>query len=59
MAKERPYDKVRPINGDTGSLGFNLLAGASRSTFSGTMAMVEAARPIPGHAASWKMTPRV
>ena len=40
------YDKVRPIIGDTGSLGFNFLTGGSRSTFSGTMAVVEAARQI-------------
>ena len=30
-----PYDKVRPIIADTGSLGFNFLTGGSRSTFSG------------------------
>ena len=30
-----PYDKVRPIIGDTGSLGFNFLTGGSRSAFSG------------------------
>jgi CO/xanthine dehydrogenase Mo-binding subunit len=41
-----PYDKVRPIIGDTGSLGFNFLTGGSRSTFSGTMAVVEAAKEI-------------
>jgi CO/xanthine dehydrogenase Mo-binding subunit len=41
-----PYDKVRPIIGDTGSVGFNFLTGGSRSTFSGTMAVVEAARQI-------------
>ena len=29
-----PYDKVRPIIGDTGSLGFNFLTGGSRSAFS-------------------------
>ena len=39
-----PYDKVRPIIGDTGSLVFNFLTGGSRSTFSGTMAVVEAAK---------------
>ncbi len=43
-----PYDKVRPIIGDTGSLGFNFLTGGSRSTFSGTMAVVDAARQIKG-----------
>src|SRR5437879_8075341 len=41
-----PYDKVRPIIGDTGSLGFNFLTGGSRSAFSGSMAIVEAATPI-------------
>src|SRR5512134_3356684 len=41
-----PYDKVRPIIGDTGSLGFTFLTGGSRSTFSGTMAVVEAAKQI-------------
>src|SRR5256712_12413198 len=41
-----PYDKVRPIIGDTGSLGFNFLTGGSRSAFSGSMAIVEAARQI-------------
>ena len=43
-----PYEKVRPIIGDTGSLGFNFLTGGSRSTFSGTMAVVEAAQQIKG-----------
>ena len=41
-----PYEKVRPIIGDTGSLGFTFLTGGSRSTFSGTMAIVEAAKQI-------------
>ena len=41
-----PYDKVRAIIGDTGSLGFNFLTGGSRSTFSGSMAVVEAAKQI-------------
>jgi CO/xanthine dehydrogenase Mo-binding subunit len=40
------YDKVRPIIADTGSLGFNFLTGGSRSTFSGGMATVEAARAM-------------
>jgi CO/xanthine dehydrogenase Mo-binding subunit len=43
-----PYEKVRPIIGDTGSLGFTFLTGGSRSTFSGTMAVVEAAQQIKG-----------
>jgi CO/xanthine dehydrogenase Mo-binding subunit len=41
-----PYEKVRPIIGDTGSIGFNFLTGGSRSAFSGSMAVVEAARQI-------------
>src|SRR5216117_1255920 len=41
-----PYDKVRPIIGDTGSLGFTFLTGGSRSAFSGSMAIVEAAKQI-------------
>src|SRR6266571_8539974 len=41
-----PYEKVRPIIGDTGSLGFNFLTGGSRSAFSGSMAIVEAAKHI-------------
>jgi CO/xanthine dehydrogenase Mo-binding subunit len=41
-----PYEKVRPIIGDTGSLGFTFLTGGSRSTFSGSMAVVEAAKQI-------------
>ena len=39
-------DKVRPIIGDTGALGFTFLTGGSRSTFSSGMAVVEAARDI-------------
>ncbi|HZP39280.1 MAG TPA: xanthine dehydrogenase family protein molybdopterin-binding subunit [Methylomirabilota bacterium] len=41
-----PVEKVRPIIGDTGSLGFNFLTGGSRSAFSGSMAIVEAAKQI-------------
>ena len=41
-----PYDKVRPIIGDTGSVSFNFLTGGSRSAFSGSMAIVEAAKQI-------------
>src|SRR5207247_4918932 len=40
------YDKSRPINGYTGSLGFNFLTGGSRSAFSGSMAIIEAAKQI-------------
>jgi CO/xanthine dehydrogenase Mo-binding subunit len=41
-----PYEKVRPIIGDTGSLGFTFLTGGSRSCFSSGLAIVEAARQI-------------
>jgi CO/xanthine dehydrogenase Mo-binding subunit len=41
-----PYDKVRPIIGDTGSLGFTFLTGGSRSAFAGSLAVVEAAKQI-------------
>jgi CO/xanthine dehydrogenase Mo-binding subunit len=41
-----PYEKVRPIIGDTGSLGFNFVTGGSRSAFSGSLAIVEAAKQI-------------
>jgi CO/xanthine dehydrogenase Mo-binding subunit len=39
-------DKVRPIIGDTSSLGFNFLTGGSRVTFSSGMAVIEAAREM-------------
>ena len=38
------YHKVRPIIGDTSSLGYTFLTGGSRVTFSSGMATVEAAR---------------
>jgi CO/xanthine dehydrogenase Mo-binding subunit len=37
-------DKVRPLIGDTSSLGYTFLTGGSRVTFSSGMAVVEAAR---------------
>jgi CO/xanthine dehydrogenase Mo-binding subunit len=37
-------DKVRPIIGDTSSLGYTFLTGGSRVTFASGMAVVEAAR---------------
>ena len=57
-----PYDKVRPIIGDTGSVGFNFLTGGSRSAFSGSMAVVEAAKQIKDDlcrraAKLWEMQP--
>jgi CO/xanthine dehydrogenase Mo-binding subunit len=39
-------DKVRPVIGDTGTLGFNFLTGGSRVTFSSGMAVIEAARDV-------------
>jgi CO/xanthine dehydrogenase Mo-binding subunit len=39
-------DRVRPVIGDTSSLGYNFLTGGSRVTFSAGMAVVEAAREM-------------
>ena len=57
-----PYDKVRPIIGDTGSLGFNFVTGGSRSAFSGSLAIVEAAKQIKADLCAracklWEATP--
>src|SRR5438876_2642607 len=57
-----PYEKVRPIIGDTGSLGFTFLTGGSRSAFSGSMAIVEAAKQIKAElcaraAKLWELKP--
>ena len=38
------YNKVRPIIGDTASVGYNFLTGGSRVTFATGLAVVEAAR---------------
>ena len=38
------YEKVRPIIGDTSSVGYNFLTGGSRVTFATGLAVVEAAR---------------
>ncbi len=40
------YDKVRPIIGDTSSLGYTFLTGGSRVTFSSGMATVQAAQEV-------------
>jgi CO/xanthine dehydrogenase Mo-binding subunit len=40
------YEKVRPIIGDTNSLGYNFLTGGSRSTFSSGMAAALASREV-------------
>src|SRR5258707_5003107 len=42
-----PYEKVRPIIGDTGSLGFNFLTRGSRSPLSRSLAIVGAGPPVP------------
>ncbi len=39
-------EHIRPMIGDTSSLGFNFLTGGSRVTFSSGMAVVEAARDV-------------
>jgi CO/xanthine dehydrogenase Mo-binding subunit len=41
-----PLDRVRPVIGDTSSLGYNFLTGGSRVTFSSGMAVVQAARDV-------------
>jgi CO/xanthine dehydrogenase Mo-binding subunit len=41
-----PADRVRPIIGDTASLGYTFLTGGSRVTFSSGMASVQAAQQI-------------
>ena len=40
------YEDVRPIIGDTSSLGYNFLTGGSRATFSSGMAVVQASEDI-------------
>jgi CO/xanthine dehydrogenase Mo-binding subunit len=39
-------EHIRPVIGDTATLGYNFLTGGSRSTFSSGMATVEAARKV-------------
>ena len=39
-------DTIRPVIGDTGSLGYNFLTGGSRAPFASGMAVVEAAQDI-------------
>ena len=40
------FDKVRPLIGDTSTLGFSFLTGGSRVTFSSGLAVIEAARDV-------------
>src|SRR5258706_426550 len=44
-----PYEKVRPIIGDTGSLGFNFLTGGRRSAFSRPSAIRGAGKQVRAH----------
>ena len=39
-------DLIRPVIGDTGSLGYNYTTGGSRATFASGMAVIDAARDI-------------
>ncbi len=39
-------DLIRPVIGDTGSLGYNFLTGGSRATFASGMAVIDAARDV-------------
>jgi len=41
-----PLERVRPLIGDTSTLGFTFLTGGSRVTFSSGMAVIEAARDM-------------
>ncbi len=41
-----PYDRVRPVVGDTASVGFNFLTGGSRVTFATGMAVTQAAEKV-------------
>ena len=57
-----PYEKVRPIIGDTSSLGFTFLTAGSRTTYATGMAVVDATRAAikvccERAAAVWGVTP--
>jgi CO/xanthine dehydrogenase Mo-binding subunit len=41
-----PYDRVRPVVGDTSSIGFTFLTGGSRVTFATGMAVTQAAEKV-------------
>ena len=41
-----PYEKVRPVVGDTASIGFTFLTGGSRVTFATGMAVTQAAEKV-------------
>jgi len=43
-----PVDRVRPIVGDTSSIGYSFLTGGSRVTFATGMAVVQAAEEVVG-----------
>src|SRR5258705_66808 len=57
-----PYDKVRPVVGDTASVGFSFLTGGSRVTFATGMAVTQAAEKVVVElkkraAAIWDISP--
>ncbi|MCZ6859317.1 MAG: xanthine dehydrogenase family protein molybdopterin-binding subunit [Alphaproteobacteria bacterium] len=43
-----PFEKVRPVIGDTSALGYNFITAGSRATFASGMASVQAARQAIG-----------
>ena len=43
-----PYEQVRPVVGDTTSIGFSASTGGSRVTFAGGMAVTQAAEKVVG-----------
>src|SRR5580693_8948525 len=57
-----PYEKVRPVVGDTASIGFTFLTGGSRVTFATGMAVTQAAEKVVTElksraAAIWDISP--
>ena len=57
-----PYDRVRPVVGDTASIGFTFLTGGSRVTFATGMAVTQAAEKVVEQlksraAAIWDISP--
>ncbi|MBV9552358.1 MAG: xanthine dehydrogenase family protein molybdopterin-binding subunit [Alphaproteobacteria bacterium] len=57
-----PYEKVRPVVGDTASIGFTFLTGGSRVTFATGMAVTQAAEKVVEQlksraAAIWDISP--
>jgi CO/xanthine dehydrogenase Mo-binding subunit len=57
-----PYERVRPVVGDTSSIGFTFLTGGSRVTFATGMAVTQAAEKVVGElkkraAMIWDISP--